>query len=716
MRQVLIGLVVGVILGVGIGSTLFSSDLVAHQPMPSVEVVAPRPIESPGLAELPQIRPESSRDAAPKLDVGEAPAFSGAELNKAIRSTPTKPLEQEVGPGVIRGRVLDTEGRPIAGVLVRATRRRERGPSASDPSQIGVMPQKPSLERHLRNAAKEYAAGRARSFEATSNASGEFALKGLQEGRYSLSPYAKGYLLRKKGGRAGHIPFDENWREIAEARTGDEIVFIGVAILDVPVSVRLADGTEVEHAIVRCSDRPIGSGESWSQNLFGHGRSEFAWSPSSPRLRLPARTIYLKAFANPSSSDPAFDTYMVDFRSESVEVVLEPGTNPPTVILSLESRSGIRGRVIFPTERLRDTMPVVHLMALPAGGEVNLEALPDSTHDVTLRRGEDQFSFLDLLPGRYAVGVNRDWNAPIEVHEVFDVGAGVIQCELRLPPPDMGQFIHVTVLRPDGGIADEVHFGFTHRSGGGSSSRSGSAPMRTQEGVYLYSVPVNSKNAYYVEPSAEDEFLISIRADGYGKLEVPLTPGQREITIQLVGEAILEISVLGIAGSSIHGQLQVSVQALLEGGIGSSSTSFGKDVSPQGKVHFDELAAHRHRVTLSTKFRRGTPGSYLHGSKLMTTDVVLHPGANLLEITAPPVYTLEVLLEGTQEIRNIYLWRVSHETGEIMESVGSQNTDELGRASFDHLPAGRYSLQAQDTEELGAFTVPCGLVTLRAKE
>jgi len=51
-----------------------------------------------------------------------------------------------------------------------------------------------------------------------------------------------------------------------------------------------------------------------------------------------------------------------------------------------------------------------------------------------------------------------------------------------------------------------------------------------------------------------------------------------------------------------------------------------------------------------------------------------------------------------------------------MESVGSQNTDELGRASFDHLPAGQYGLQAQDTEELGALTVPCCPVTLRAKQ
>jgi hypothetical protein len=336
---------------------------------------------------------------------------------------------------------------------------------------------------------------------------------------------------------------------------------------------------------------------------------------------------------------------------------------------------------------------------------------------VTLHGGEDQFSFLDLLPGRYAVGVNRDWNAPIEVHEVFDIGAGVIQCELRLPPLDMDQFIHVTVLRPDGGIADGVHLGFTHRSGGGRPSRWGSSPMRTQEGVYLYSVPVNSKNAYYVDPSAVDEFLISARADGYGELEVPLTPGQREITIQLVGEAILEVSVLSIAGSSLHGQFQVSVKPILEGGIEGSSSPFGKEVSSQGMVRYDGLAAQRHRVTLSTKFRRGTPGNHMQSSELMTTDVLLHSGTNLLEITAPPVYTLEVLVEGTQEIRNIYLWRASPETGEIMESVGSQNTDELGRASFDLLPAGQYVLRGLTVaEELEAFTVPCGPVTLRAKQ
>ena len=100
----------------------------------------------------------------------------------------------------------------------------------------------------------------------------------------------------------------------------------------------------------------------------------------------------------------------------------------------------------------------------------------------------------------------------------------------------------------------------------------------------------------------------------------------------------------------------------------------------------------------------------------MTTDVDLQPGANLIEITAPPVYTLEVLLEGTPEIRNISLTRVSPETGEVMEPIAAQNTDERGLALFDQLPAGHYHVEAQGTESLEPFSVPCGPITLRAKE
>ena len=707
MRQILLGLVVGVILGVGIGSTLFSPVPVAHQPMPSVELGATRPIESSDLAALPELRPDSSRNAAPKLDLGEAPAFSNAELDEAISSTRAAPREQEVGPGVIRGRVMDTEGRPIASVLVRATRRMERGNSASDPSKVGVVPQDLSLERHLRDAAKEYAAGRSRSFEATSNASGEFALKGLQEGRYSISPYAEGYLLKNKAGRAGYI----------EARTGEEIELFGEAILDVLVSVRLADGTEVKNAIVRCSDHPIASGDDWSQGLFGSGRNEFTWSPDSPRLRLPAKTVYLKAFADPSSNDPSLDTNKVDFRSESVEVVLEPGTNPPTVTLSLEGRPGIRGRVIYPAERLRDSTPQVHLLAIPPGGDVNLEVLAEADPSVRLWRGsQHSFSFLDILPGRYAVGINRDWNAPIVVHEVIDVGADIVECELRLPPPDLDQFIQVTVLRPDGGMANQVSFGFTHRSGGSSSSQSGGSPMRTQEGVYLYSVPVNSNNAYYVEPSAEDEFLISVRAEGYSEMEALLSPGQRDLTIQFTEEAFLDVVVHGIAGTGLEGRLEIFMRPTLGGGGGTSRSSAGEDVSPNGEAHLEGLAVQRYRLTLRTQWRHTSPGNYQRGTDLMTTDVDLQPGANLIEITAPPVYTLEVLLEGTSEIRNISLTRVSPETGEVMESIAAQNTDERGLALFDQLPAGHYRVEAQGTESLEPFSVPCGPITLRAKE
>ena len=694
--------------GVGIGSTLLSPEPRAHEPVVGLPTPTHRPAESPELTGLPPLRAASGRNEAPKLEVGATPAFSNDEIDEAVAATRPVQREHEIGSGVIRGNAHDLDGNGIPGVLVRATRMSARSRGTSDPAKIGVMPQASSLERHLRDAAEEFARGRSRQFEATSDASGAFTLKGLPKGQYSIISYAEGYLLRNKGGRAGYFA----------AKTGDEIEIIGEPIVEVQVSVRLTDGSEVERAIVRCSDRYLGSDDDWSQSLFGHGKNEFAWSPSAPRLRLPAKTVHLKAFANPGSKDALSDMSEFDFHSESFELELEAGATAPLVVLTVEGRSGIRGRVIFPEERLKNAYPRVHLLPLPVGAEVNLNALADAEPEVRLWRDDDEFSFLDLLPGRYAVGVNRDWGAPIDVHKVVDVGVGVVECELQLPPPDLDKFILVTVLRPDGQPAGDVSFGFTHRSGRGSSSRSGGTPLQNKDGVYLYSVPVDSRDAYYVKTSANDEFLLSVRAEGFGELEVPIAAGQRELSIQLVGEATLEVNVLGLAGSGLGDQLQVLVQALLEGGRESSTSSLSDNVTPQGKAHFDGLAAQRYLVTLNSKWRHDEQGRGYRGSvELESLEVVLQTGANLVEMTVPPLYSLDVFIDGAEDARNVSLWILSSSDPSVVKgSIGSQRTDDQGRVRFEQLPAGQYRLQAQGIGEREPFTVPCAPMTLTVTE
>ena len=705
MRQVLLGLVVGVILGTGIGSTLFSKDHIERQDMSLVGLEAPIVIESLNIVEPPLTRSDPTRNAAPKREVAEPSTLSKAWQEEADSSTTAASSEQEPGPGVIRGRVLDSNGRALAGVLVRAQRQADRSHQTSAPSSVGALPQPTSLERHLRDAAQKYAAGRSRSYEVVSDTAGEFTLKELREGQYHISTYAEGYLLRKKGGAASSF----------DVQTGDEIELVAEAILNVRVSVLRADGTEVEHAIVRCSDHPIMSEDDWSESLFGHGKNDFTWSPSSPLLRLPAKTVHLKAFANPSSSEPVSSPNGVDFHSESVEVKLTAGTTPPAVLLSIESRPGIRGRVVFPAERLPNTIAEVHLLAIPPSGQVDLKALAYADPTVRLLRGDAQFAFLDIAPGRYAVGVNRDWGSPINAHEIVEVGADILQCELRLPPPDLDNFIHVRVLTPDREVVADAHFSFTHRNKGSSASYSTGSPIKTREGGYLYSIPVESMNAYYEAPTATEEFFLSAHAAGYGEMEALLTPGQRELTIQLTEKASLVVSVLGIAGTGLEGRLEILLRALLEEREGTHNSAYGQDVSPEREAHFTGLAAQRYQLTLRTQWRHNSPGNYQNSTELLTTDLMLQAGANFIEVTAPPVYKLEVLLEGTQEARSVSLKRLSPETGEVLESIASQNTDELGRALFDQLTAGRYRVEAQGTESLDAFTVPCSPVTLKVQ-
>ena len=65
------------------------------------------------------------------------------------------------------------------------------------------------------------------------------------------------------------------------------------------------------------------------------------------------------------------------------------------------------------------------MRGLGAAEMVDLEALADSDENERVR-GQGEYAFLDLKPGRYAVGVKRNWSDAICVHEVVEVGTSLV--------------------------------------------------------------------------------------------------------------------------------------------------------------------------------------------------------------------------------------------------------------------------------------------------
>ena len=103
MKQVLFGVLIGLMVGVGIGSTLLSPEPRAHEPVVDLPTPTHRPAESPELTGLPPLRAASGRNEAPKLEVGATPAFSNDEIDEAVAATRPVQREHEIGSGVIRG-------------------------------------------------------------------------------------------------------------------------------------------------------------------------------------------------------------------------------------------------------------------------------------------------------------------------------------------------------------------------------------------------------------------------------------------------------------------------------------------------------------------------------------------------------------------------------------------------------------------------------------
>jgi hypothetical protein len=715
MKQVLLGLLVGLIVGAGIGSSLLSPDPVAQE----IDLAEPGnwvvPSERAVPDELRAIPAPATRSEAPRAELRALPIVSRGEIDAAIAATQGVEKERSHGSGVIHGTVLDPDKAGVGRVLIRARLRTDRSLRPSDPSRIGVMPSEPSLKRSLQSAAESYAASRARSFEATTNSAGKFRLEGLADGRYTLTAHGDGYWITKTSGAAGSY----------YVRTGEEVEFLAKPIVEIPISVRLAGGAEVQAAIIRCSDRDLTEDEDWSESLFGRGENEFSWSPAAPTLRLPAGTVHLKAFARPGTSGPLGDTDGADFRSPSLKVELAAGSTPPPVVLELEGRSGIRGRLNYHTDHLQGMSPSVHLMPIPIGGALDLIELADSDPSVHLFRNNDEFSFLDLEPGRYAVGVTRDWGAPVEAHQILDVGVGVTTCDLELPPIDPKEFLMVTVLRPDGELANNVRFGFTHRSGGGSSSRSGGSPPRTKDGIYVYNIPGNAREAYYESPSEEDSFSLKLRSESYGDIEVSLTPGQSEVSVTLLDEATLIVVLLGYAHAKDSGRFQVRLQALDGAGIPFSTVSSNSTPSPAGECRFDGLSAQRYRVKLSTAYdHRRRSGGWLSSIELTSLDTHLSTGENSLEFNLPPLYSLDIYLVDAKPKSNVNLERLREgsDSKRTWQNVGYQNVSDDGYATIDRLPAGEYRLRRSgpgmgpnDSSEQTEITVPCGTVTLTPK-
>ncbi|MAF64395.1 MAG: hypothetical protein CMJ84_01875, partial [Planctomycetes bacterium] len=398
-------------------------------------------------------------------------------------------------------------------------------------------------------------------------------------------------------------------------------------------------------------------------------------------------------------------------RSESLEVLVgEEGLTDP-VVLELVRCSGIRGRLANPGPRQGASFPRVLLLALAPGEEVDLTHLQESEQSVYLPHAEE-FGFVGLSPGCYAVGAQREWGSAIVVHRVVEVSSGITSCDLELPPLPEEEVLRVTVLDGRGRPMRLVSFSFTHHSAGSSSSLRGGGYPRDAKGAYLFPIPQASRTAYFQTPSEDDVFLLTLERLGCGTATAVLVPGQLSLTITLEAQAKGDIRALGFVGSGLEGRL--SVELLPEAGISHVLDLYRNEpgeLGADGSVRFRDYAPGLHEVRLLCSVRAQEQGRWMPARTLARRQVQLHSGENQITLPIPALHTLDVLVEDVPAGTEVLLWEGLGADGR--SPVARTVTGESGQARFEDCRAGEYSVGI-DGGERRRVTLPCGTLVLHS--
>lgn len=640
-------------------------------------------------------RSSSARTTAVSRDDGpETARVSESELARAMDGLAAPSLSLESGDGTIAGSIVDDLGNPMAGVVVVASKQ-SRSSRGRDPLGLGAPPPtEQSLDDYVSDAAGDWASRRAGERRATTRDDGVFVLDGLPSGsRWDLRAYADGWSFEATGRSNDVAP-------------GQSSAFRGSRVYEVRVDLRLPTGESAHEGLVHVEQ--------------GDARNTYAWTAAEPTLRLLGGRASLRGYAGVEESWSSRGGIDSDFASDEESIRVEQSVGTP-VVLSLATRGGIRGVVEDPWEGRSGGGRRAVLLALPLGADFDEDELAGSDRQAEIR--SDEFEFLDLVPGTYAVGIST-WQEDLFVHEIVEVGQEPVRVTLRLPEADPSEYVRVRVYDPSGRLASGVDFTLEWESDSGSSSN-GVLTRRTLEGEYWFKPEVGGEVEFFEPWPPGSTFTLTARHDQWGEREVEFVAGTLDYEIAFEEPVSIIAVVDGYVGSGFEGELRVDVQRVETdeesndpfgrfGGFRSFDRGRrgGGNLSSDGEARFDGLAPGAWRVVLQTS------GNRWQGKELATQEVDVVAGERYVQLAIPPLYEVSVLAPELSEGEWLYL-REKGGDGEMQQFWwGGGNTatlDEDHRAVFDKVLAGDYVLSANNTSTELEVSVPCGEVYFEAR-
>jgi hypothetical protein len=590
----------------------------------------------------------SSPDRAPEAALsveGPAPGLEGNEQLSALRSALAAfpDAVPERGDGEITGIVLTDAGKPLAGVEVSSLPQREYvQPERPDDPEEALLQ---GIQRQIENARWS----EANRVETTTDGEGRFVLEGLKDREHRVYAKLEGWRISSKG------------TSTHKAKPGDELRFEATAVTGVTLEVYGPDGTMPKSASVRFES--------------GSGSRSSSWQPGRKTVEVEPGRYEMSVTAGEYR----------EMRSEPVSIEVEKG-QAVTIRVDLVASPVLKLRLGFPDGESMGSTGMggqIFRMRLASNEAPKASALQArGQQEWASQRRSDEWirTFTDVEPGYYAIGYSRGHNYPIETIDVVEVGPGLTEHTLEVPPLEEDEYVVLLIRGPDGEPIANASIGTGYVSD--SSSSSGSSPLVNRgDGEYWV---MHHRHGW--RESDKGTYWIAATTKNYGTKRVEYVPGRTHLLkIDFEPPASADVLVKGVAGSDYEGSTKIF---LFQG----KHTSTGQtSCDSEGKARIDGIQPGEYDLKIVI-------GVDHWGAPVHTETIRLKPGTNSIVTELPPLYSVTV--RGAEG----YAWvqRVEREGTPSHFHKNVQSAE--GEAVFDGLPAGEYT--AQSGSKQATFRVP----------
>jgi len=344
------------------------------------------------------------------------------------------------------------------------------------------------------------------------------------------------------------------------------------------------------------------------------------------------------------------------------------------------SRSGVRGKVVFPKEQEPDSA-IVYVLHLSPGRSPDPERLREVGKKSQVGRGDAfAFEWPNLDPGMYLLGAGWRAGGPVAAQAIVQVHEGILEHDLVLPPLDPSEYLILHVLDPAGRPDSDVRIWTGYRRGQATSVENATVVPRGQ-GSFLVLHPLRRREVN--APSARN--FVRVDSENYGRREVEYIEGEAtEVTIRFVEPATLDLTLRGVAESGLSQFLEILLQeSVPEGPRSTIFSSRTAEAVPDslGVCRLGPVQPGPYSVEIRIR------DAALRNRTVAAAPATLLPGENRLSLDVPPLYRLVVVLEDPKPGLKVAL-RSTDPAGR--ETSGERDVGEDGRVTFEFLPAGEY--------------------------